>query len=158
MFDYSVTWIFMVDHQVLIFWNLELTESMPCTQRQERSCSSCLRQVLHETHPLWHYIIVSGYCGFYLCFFLVMTVNKSFWRVRQVQTICLLYCVFVVLVLLFLSYLGLRSLSHSLEIFEAKLNHLVSRCKHVLFLTFRSLSKHYVYTISNGLLLNSLKF
>ena len=27
-----------------------------------------LRQVLHETHPLWYYITVSGYYGFYLCF------------------------------------------------------------------------------------------
>ena len=27
-----------------------------------------LRQVLHETHPLWYHIMVSGYCGFYLCF------------------------------------------------------------------------------------------
>ena len=37
--------IFMVDHQFLIFfflgiWNL--TVSMPCTQRLERSCSSCV--------------------------------------------------------------------------------------------------------------------
>ena len=27
-----------------------------------------LRQVLHETHPLWYYKMVSGYCSFYLCF------------------------------------------------------------------------------------------
>ena len=98
-----------------------------------------LRQVLHETHPLWYYIAVSGYYGFYFCLG------------HETQTICLLYCVFVyrLAVLLFLSYLGLRSLSHSLEFFEAKLNPLVSRCKHVLFLTFRSLYKYYVYTISN---------
>ena len=106
-----------------------------------------LRQVLHETCPLLCYKMVSGYCSFYLCFCLGHDGKYILLKSKEVQTICLLYCVFVVLVLLFLSYLGLRSLSHSLEIFEAKLNPLVSRCKHVLFLTFRSLYKHYVYKV-----------
>ena len=26
-----------------------------------------LRQVLHETHPLWYYTMAIDYCGFYLC-------------------------------------------------------------------------------------------
>ena len=80
---------------------------------------------IYFNNPLWYYIMVSSYCGFYLCFCLGHDGKYILLRVRQVQTICLLYCVFVVLVLLFLSYLGLRSLSHSLEIFEAKLNPLV---------------------------------
>ena len=53
------------------FWNLELTVSMPCTQRQERYCSSCVWDRyynLHETHPLWYYKMISGYGSFYLCF------------------------------------------------------------------------------------------
>ena len=89
----------------------------------------------------WYLVIVV----FIYVFVLVMRVSISFWRLRQVQTICLLYWVFLVNVLLFLSYLSLSSLSHSLEIFEVKLKHVVSRCLGVstfLFWPFRSLYMH----------------
>ena len=60
-----------------------------------------LRQVLHETHPLLYYKMVSGYCSFYLCFCLGHDSKYILLKSKEVQTICLLYWVVLVKVLLF---------------------------------------------------------
>ena len=119
-----------------------------------------LRQVLHETHPLWYYKMATGYCSFYLCFCVGHDDKYILLKAKAGSDYLLIVPGSFSESTRFLSYLSLSSLGHSLQIFEPKLKHLVSRCLGVctfFILTFQNFMsiKYTLFLI--GLLLNSLK-
>ena len=87
-----------------------------------------LRQVLHETHPLWYYKMATGYCSFYLCFCVGHDDKYILLKAKAGSDYLLIVPGSFSESTRFLSYLSLSSLGHSLQIFEPKLKHLVSRC------------------------------